>query len=62
MTAARAVSWIFVPEDRPDRFDRAVADWLATGAAWMRVNAAGNPWHDDHVRALAAAPVRRAAR
>lgn len=77
-----AASWLFVPGDRPDRFDKAVAagadeviidledavapadkvtarnaavDWLATGSAWVRVNAAGTPWHEDDVRTLATA-------
>lgn len=78
-----SASWLFVPGDRPDRFDKAAAsgadeiildledavavadkvtariaaiDWLATGSAWVRINPAGTPWHDDDVSALASAP------
>lgn len=84
-----AVTWLFVPGDRPERFDKAaatgadavildledavvpdaketardhVASWLSQGGdspgrrGWVRLNAAGTPWYDADVAALAAAP------
>jgi citrate lyase subunit beta / citryl-CoA lyase len=79
--AADAISWLFVPGSRPDRFERArsagadativdledavapaakpaardnVVRWLRGGAsAWVRINAAGTPWHDCDLRELA---------
>jgi citrate lyase subunit beta/citryl-CoA lyase len=81
---AAAVTWLFVPGDRPDRFGKArssgadevicdledavnatnkalareaVAGWLGgEGAAVVRINAPGTPWHDDDVAALAGLP------
>jgi citrate lyase subunit beta/citryl-CoA lyase len=77
---ATAVTWLFVPGHRPDRFDKArasgadqvicdledavnateketarsaVADWLGSGGSgFVRINAAGTPWHDADVAAL----------
>jgi citrate lyase subunit beta/citryl-CoA lyase len=84
VTDRPAVSWLFVPGSRPDRFERAIAagadatildledavapeakpsardaarSWLAGGGgAWVRVNGAGTPWHDDDLAALAGSP------
>ncbi|WP_113701350.1 HpcH/HpaI aldolase/citrate lyase family protein [Nonomuraea lactucae] len=37
-----------------------VAHWLTSrGSAWVRVNAAGTPWHDDDLATLAACPELR---
>jgi citrate lyase subunit beta/citryl-CoA lyase len=82
--AGQAVTWLFVPGDRPDRFDKArhagadevicdledavvpdgkqraradVRDWLgAGGAAWVRINAVGTPWHEADLAVLAGLP------
>ena len=79
-----AVTWLFVPGSRHDRFDKAaasgadevvvdledavaagaktrsraeVATWLdSTGAAWVRVNAAGTEWHEADLAALGDRP------
>lgn len=84
MSPAMARTFLFVPGDRPERFDKAagagadlvildledavradhkeearaeVAGWLAaTGRACVRINAAGTPWHDDDLAALAGLP------
>ncbi|NDL61105.1 aldolase/citrate lyase family protein [Phytoactinopolyspora mesophila] len=81
---ARARSLLFVPGDRPDRFEKAVASgadgvvldiedavapekkaearkhircWFAEGGVGIvRINAAGTPWHEDDVAALAGRP------
>lgn len=75
-----SVSWLFVPADRPERFEKATASgadetildledavapeaklrarenvvaWLGGGGVgWVRLNAAGTPWHDDDVEAV----------
>lgn len=79
-----ARSLLFVPGDRPERYDRAVASgahavildledavapaakvraradvaaWLARGSqAWVRINPADTPWHEDDMAALRALP------
>lgn len=82
--AAGGATFLFVPGDRPDRFEKAVTagadqvvldledavepgskgvarrhvvSWLSGGGdAWVRVNAAGTPWHDEDLRDLRSVP------
>ncbi len=84
MSERSAVSWLFVPATRPDRFDKALASgadatildledavgveqketareharaWLhGGGGAWVRINGAGTPWHEDDLEVLAGSP------
>lgn len=43
--------------DAKDSARRATAAWLTSGArAWVRINPAGTPWHDDDVAALVGLP------
>ncbi|GAW48957.1 MULTISPECIES: HpcH/HpaI aldolase/citrate lyase family protein [unclassified Nocardioides] len=78
-----AVTWLFVPGDRPERFAkaaasgadevildledavaepaketarRAVAEWLGSAQAWVRINPAGASWHHADLDALAGRP------
>ena len=45
-----------VAPDAKESARAAAVEWLATGQAWVRINATGTPWHDDDVAALSGTP------